>query len=256
LKNVRKKTGKGKNFEETDRFLGFTERVKIYVQDNPAQAKGVLAAIAVVIGLTVIITLFMDASAKRVQALQSEALGYYDVVSPSPGGEPLADNERYSKAAELFGKLSKDAGSGGEGRLGYFYEANANLKLGKTDEAIAGYNTLFDRRPGTLIGSLAGLKLAEVYLSKKDTDSAIGVLSKLSETGGYLKDEALYMLGQLYELTGRNDEAGGAYSKLTSEYGKSPRAAEAKARLDRLVEKQMETQESAPPAEKAPAKVK
>jgi len=256
LKNVRKKTGKGKNLEETDRFLGLTERVKIYVMDNPAQAQGVLAAIAVVIGLTVIITLFMNASAKKIQALQSEAMGYYDVVSPSPGGEPLADNERYAKAAELFGKLSKEAGSGGEGRLGGFYEANANLKLGKTDEAITEYKSLFDRRPGTLIGSLAGMKLAEVYLGKNDTESAIGVLSSLSETGGYLKDEALYMLGQLYELTGRNDEAGSAYSKLTSEYGKSPRAAEAKARLDRLVEKQMETQEKGPAEQKAPAKAK
>jgi len=246
LKSVRKKTGKRRYFEESDSFLSFTEKVKLYVQENPSQAYGALIALGAVIAVTVVVTLLMDAKATRVQAVQSEALAYYDVVSPSPTGEPLPDNVRYEKAAEMFGKLEEQA-SGSTSMLGAFYEANAYFRLGNLQKAIEGYSSLFERSPGSLMGSFAGLRLASAYLDTGDMDAAIGVLSKLSETGGYLRDEALFSLGQLYEKAGRKTDAGTAYSKLTSEYKESPRAREADMRLNRLVEEEMEVQEQASP---------
>lgn len=242
MKSVRKKTGKNKYFEESDSFLSFTEKVKLYVQDNPSQAYGALIALGAVIAITVVVTLLIDAKATRVQVIQAEALAYYDVISPSPSGEPLPDNERYEKAAELFDKLEDQAG-GGTGMLGTYYEANAKYKLGNIEEAVEGYRSLFERRPGTLMGSLAGLRLASLQLERGETEAAIGVLSSLSETGGYLRDEALFLLGELYELTGRQTEAGSAYSKIASEYNNSPWAGEANAKLKRLMEEAMGEQE-------------
>jgi predicted negative regulator of RcsB-dependent stress response len=252
LKNIRVKTGKSKFYDEPDRFLSFSEKVKVSVMENPSQAYGALIAVGLVIAITVIAAIMIEAKKDQVTAIQAEGFAYYDVLSPSPTGEPLPEAERYQEASDIFANLAEKGSGGGSGLIGNLYLANAEYKLGNVDNALEGYRSLHERRGNTIMGTLAGFRVADVLLEKGDMDAAYEVVTKLADNAAYMRDEALYMKAWLGELMGKDSESGAAYSKITTEYPDSPRKREASAKLNRMMEAEM-AQQSEQPAPEAPA---
>lgn len=226
MKNYRVRTGK-KTDEQMDEFLGLSEKVKIYVQDNQTKAYTALGVVGLVIILTVLVSLFMMDSARNQLAKFNDGLKYYDITSPAPGDKPMEPAERYKKAVEVLSDLA----SGPYAGLSGYYRSNALMESGDMASAIDGYKALVAASStDPVVYSLASLRLAVALSANGDMKGAMDVYQTLTEKG-LVKDEAHFMLGRMNELLGEKDKALAEYRLVKKDFPDSPWVAEANAKI-------------------------
>jgi len=231
LKTLRKKTGaRKKKLDQPDEFLSITQRVLGYAKENPKQMYGGLAVVGVVVVLTILVSMLMKDRLVKAEVAEAAAMKYYDVSGPVPDGKSMTDEERYKKAKELFGDLSK----GGPVALNAaYYKANADMELGDTDAAIAGYKEVLGKAGSDpVMKALANSRLASAYLAKGDRDMATAIYQGiLKSPDDYMKDTAHYRLAKQYDEAGKKDEALKEYQAIEKDFPKSPYNGEAKQKV-------------------------
>ena len=235
MKTFRKRTGKKKGqFTQPDEFQTLTRKAMDYIQMNTKTVYIALGALAVALVVVVAVSMVMASSRTKLAAKQAEALRYYDLNSPVPGNKPMAPTERMQKAAQLFAELAKNGGPIGSSSL--YYKANAEMELGDLDSAIRDFKeTIAKAGDDRLLTSLADMRMAAGYNAKGQVQQAMETyMSVIKAGGGYLKDEAHYRLGGIYEKAGQKDRAAKEYRAIEKDFPRSPWAAESRLRADAL----------------------
>jgi predicted negative regulator of RcsB-dependent stress response len=126
---------------------------------------------------------------------------------------------------------------GTESGIAARYHAAAVLTaLGRGSEARQRYQEVIERDGRGIYGRMSKLALADADLKAGQYDPAIATLRELSQdTKGDLPVDAILMqLGQAYLAAGKKTEARQAFQRLTTEFASSPYAADARKQIDAL----------------------
>ena len=250
----RKRTGKKKDqFTGPDEFQSFTQKALLYVQENIRKFYIGLAVLAVVIIASALAFMVMKSAHEKDAARMTEALKYYDVNAAPPGDKPMAPQERFKKASEIFGQLSSKGGK--QADLALYYQANANFDMGLVDTAVQEYKELKGRTDDPLLTALADQRLASAYLVKGNSNEAVNILSAdLKSNRNFFKDEDRYRLAKILEQQGDTKQAIDQLEALLKEFPASSWAYDAKLSLARLTGNPVVQQ--VPATAPAPANIK
>ena len=132
---------------------------------------------------------------------------------------------KFMAAADAY--PTKDAGI--EAR---YRAASVLVGLGRFDDAVKQYDQVIAAGTG-LVARMSRLGKAEAQLRAGQFDPAIATLKDLSEsqTAGLPADGLLMELARAYRLAGKHDEANKTFKQIVDQHADSPFAAEAKAEL-------------------------
>jgi TolA-binding protein len=117
-----------------------------------------------------------------------------------------------------------------------FQKANEARRLGDGTRALSLYRKLIVRFPASPEAALSQVRLGGMLLDQGDSRTALGHFDRYLavQPGGALSPEALYGRGRALSSLGRSSEEARAWTKLISDFPKSPYAAHARKRLDAL----------------------
>jgi tetratricopeptide (TPR) repeat protein len=133
----------------------------------------------------------------------------------------------------------------------------ARLLLGRVyyeeadyDKAIAMYETFLKGKNRKVeLNAMAWEGLAYSYEAKKDYAEALRCYEKLSQMDlANVKGWALMGLARCYEQLGELEKALGAYRELLADQPQHPKAAEARASIDRITQELERKDQGKPPA--------
>ena len=230
MKTWRKKTGKKKHkLNQPDEFQSFAKRALWYLQENSKRVYIAVGVVVVVVVLTVLVSTLMDSRARNAQAQVSEAVKYYDINSPVPGGKPMAREDRLRKAKELFAKIASEQG-GKVGARALYYKANSEMELGEADAAMKDYQGLLGGSSSDpVMKALAKERMAALYIDKGEKDQALKLYGEIaSDKDGYMADDAMYRSAKIMAGMGKKDETIAGLQKILKDYPKSPWASESR----------------------------
>jgi tetratricopeptide (TPR) repeat protein len=113
--------------------------------------------------------------------------------------------------------------------------ASVLVGLGRFDEAIKQYDQVIAAGSG-LVARMSRLGKAEAQLRAGQFDPAIATLKELSESkdGSLPADAVLMELGRAYRLAGKHDDANKTFKQIVDQHADSPFATEAKAELEKV----------------------
>ncbi|MBU4319562.1 MAG: tetratricopeptide repeat protein [Nitrospinae bacterium] len=172
--------------------------------------------------------LYSNTQKNKAQKLEYEAYKiYYGLYQK----QPVASEERYKKAAEIFRKAYDVRKS----PVSLYYIANCNYELGKYEESLNALKDLNRKFPDDeKFVPLSYYKMAMISLKKGSAEEALKSFAVLYnyKTGTY-KDLALIESGKILEAQGKAEEAKKKYEELVKDFPQSPFAEEAKARIER-----------------------
>ncbi|NCO84091.1 MAG: hypothetical protein COZ31_00270 [Nitrospirae bacterium CG_4_10_14_3_um_filter_44_29] len=185
---------------------------------------------AVVLSVIVIggFFLYSNTQKNKAQKLKYEAYKiYYGLYQK----QPVASEERYKKAAEIF----KKAYGVRKSPVPLYYIANCYYELGRYEEALNALKELNREFPDDeKFVPLSYYKMAMISLKKGSAEEALKSFAVLYnyKTGAY-KDLSLIESGKILETQGKAEEAKKKYEELIKDLPQSPFAEEAKARIER-----------------------
>jgi predicted negative regulator of RcsB-dependent stress response len=145
--------------------------------------------------------------------------------------QPVASEERYKKAAEMF----KKAYDARKSPVSLYYIAICNYELGKYEESLNALKELNQKFPDDeMFVPLSYYKMAMISLKKGSAEEALKSFDVLYnyKTGTY-KDLSLIESGKILEAQGNAVEAKKKYEELLKDFPTSPFAEEAKARIQK-----------------------
>jgi tetratricopeptide (TPR) repeat protein len=135
-------------------------------------------------------------------------------------------------AAGRYEAFLKDAPSGPARFTAQLYLAQAHEAVGEMDKARTAYEAL-QNAPRPFSGP-ARLRLAYLALSQGDTQGASAAFEKVVADDPGLAPQAALELGRVAEQLGQTDAAIAAYRNVSEQFGSTPQAAEAQARIRAL----------------------
>lgn len=172
--------------------------------------------------------LYSNTQKNRAQKLEYEAYKiYYGLYQK----QPVAGEERYKKAAEIFKKAYDTRKS----PVSLYYIANCYYELGKYEDSLNALKELNRKFPDDeKFVPLSYYKMAMISLKKGSAEEALKSFAVLYnyKTGTY-KDLSLIESGKILEAQGKAEEAKKKYEELVKDFPQSPFAEEAKARIER-----------------------
>lgn len=172
--------------------------------------------------------LYSNTQKNKAQKLEYEAYKiYYGLYQK----QPVASEERYKKAAEIF----KKAYDVRKSPVSLYYIANCYYELGEYEESLNALKDLNREFPDDeKFVPLSYYKIAMISLKKGSAEEALKSLAVLYnyKTGTY-KDLSLIESGKILEAQGNVEEAKKKYEELRKDFPQSPFAEEVKARIER-----------------------
>jgi tetratricopeptide (TPR) repeat protein len=152
----------------------------------------------------------------------------------APGTYPT-EQARLEAALPKFLAAADAYPSTDAGVTARYHAASTLAQLGKFDEAIAQYDRVLADGSG-MLASTAQLGKAEAQLRAGRTDAAIAAFKALADKkDGILPTEALLMeLARAYRIAGKTDDARKTLTQVVEQHADSPMAIEAKQELEKL----------------------
>jgi tetratricopeptide (TPR) repeat protein len=173
--------------------------------------------------------------------LAGQAAEFYpaptEAASPTPEGQKKpAVADQCAKALPLYQQITERYGHSRLAPLAGYYQANCQVELGKTDDAIALYKRIVGQYGLTNESAqLAALRLGYLYAGRGDRAQAIEQFQNLSrESTALNRDQALFEVGRLQEEGSNRDAALTAYRSVQKDFPKSPWSSEAATRIKAL----------------------
>jgi predicted negative regulator of RcsB-dependent stress response len=221
-KKIVKKTTSGTDASET------LSRLKKSVDERKRFFITAVAAVALSVIAIGGFFLYSNTQKNKAQKLEYEAYKiYYGLYQK----QPVASEERYKKAAEIF----KKAYDVRKSPVSLYYIANCYYELGKYEDSLNALKELNQKFPDDeKFVPLSYYKMAMISLKKGSAEEALKSLAVLYnyKTGTY-KDLSLIESGKIFEAQGNVEEAKKKYEELIKDFPQSPFAEEAKARIER-----------------------
>lgn len=159
-------------------------------------------------------------------------------TSNAPATGPTYPSEQArAEAAVVKFKAAADSYPSTEAGLFARYQQAALLNsLNRPGEAIVAYQELVRRAGDGIYGQMGRLGLAEAQVRAGQYDPAIAALKEMADRkdGALPVDGILVQLGRAYLDAGKRTEAQQTFNRLVEEYPQSPFSAEARRQLDSL----------------------
>jgi tetratricopeptide (TPR) repeat protein len=156
-------------------------------------------------------------------------------VAPAPtAGTYPSEKAKLEAALPQFLAAADAHSSTDAGRTARFLAAGVLVSLGRYDEAIKQYDQLTG--VSGLLGQSARLGKADAQLRAGQHDAAIATFKELSEkTDSTLpKDALLLELARAYKVAGKTDEAKKTLNRIVEQHADTPTAATAKQELEKI----------------------
>jgi tetratricopeptide (TPR) repeat protein len=156
-------------------------------------------------------------------------------VAPAPtAGTYPSEKAKLEAALPLFLAAADAHPSSDAGRMARFHAAGVLVALGRYDEAQKHYDQLTSA--GGLLGQSARLGKADAQLRAGQHDAAIASFKELSErTDSAMPKEALLLeLARAYKVAGKTEDAKKTLTQIVEQHADSPAAAAAKQELEKI----------------------
>ena len=225
---AKKKITRKELLKGEDEFVSLSARVSQYILAHAKTIKYLLYALAII----VIIVLGGSLYYKH---LNNKALAAYNTAYKALIGDssPETSEKELQKSIDEFDTLIKDYGWTKMATLAIPQLAYLKFDQGKFDEAISLYQTYLEKENSdTIYRSMAYFGLAAAYEAKEEYPSAISALEQVSKgEKDFLKEEALFSLGRMYELSGQVNKSQEVFKEFIGQFKDSPLLPLAKAHL-------------------------
>lgn len=215
---AKQKISRKKLLKEPDEFITTTARLLQFIVENKPRIQWGLMALA---GIVLILSVWMywvkQTEKKAVLMLGNAMISYESDEKNKPS------EASYAKVAEAFEALIGKYPGTDSGKIGKVLYGGISLKMGNPDKAIELYRRAlndFDGEPS--LRNIIQSGLGHAYLAKKEIKEAKSCFEKTaSGNEPVLKDEALFILGNLYGQEGDVKKKSEMYEKILSDFPNS-----------------------------------
>ncbi len=212
---VKKKIVKKQSLEEPDKFQVFSGKLIFFAREN---TKKIIFIALGIFAIAVAISLYAYLSNKAEDKLANLTQTYQEKYQTEL--ENSNPQEAFQKVQSDFeSMLDKYAGTEGINLSRKTY-ADICYDAGQTDRAVELYQKIlnsFDKNPE--LKNTIALSLGYAYMQNKEPESARKYFEQIvAGNEDYLKAEAYYNLGLIYEKSGETDKSKQAYEKIVSDY--------------------------------------
>jgi len=214
--------------KKEDEFISLSTRIYRSAVEHRRKIQG--AAICVLALMVIIAGISLYFRHINQKALAGYNTAYKNLVSDSSS---KASEESIQRSVEELERLIREYGWTKMAKLSIPQLAYLKFGQGNYDEAISLYTTYLKKLgDDSIYRPMAHFGLAACYEAKADYQSAIGHLEKIIENdAAFLKEEAMFSLGRMYDLSGQKELSKETFQKFVSQFPQSPLLPLAKARL-------------------------
>ena len=225
---AKKRVTRKELLKKEDEFISLSARTYQFVVEYRKQIQwGVICVAAIIVIILGISLYFRHLNTK---ALAAYNIAYKNLVSDTSS---QATVESIQRSTEELDRLIREYGWTKMATLAIPQLAYLKFGQGKYDEAISLYETYLEKlKTDSIYRSMAYFGLAACFEAKGDYQSAIRYLNKIIENDTtFLKEEAMFSLGRMYDLSGRRELSKDTFQKFISQFPQSPLLPLAKAHL-------------------------
>jgi tetratricopeptide (TPR) repeat protein len=214
--------------KKEDEFISLSARIYQSVVEHRKQVQWAAICVLALMVIVAGISLYFRHINKKALAAYNTA--YKNLVTDSSS---RAAEESIQRSAEELEKLIREYGWTKMAKLAIPQLAYLKFGQGNYEEAISLYTTYLEKLgDDSIYRPMAYFGLAACYEAKKDYQSAIDSLEKITENDtAFLKEEALFSLGRMYDLRGQKELSKEVFQKFVSQFPQSPLLPLAKAHL-------------------------
>jgi tetratricopeptide (TPR) repeat protein len=212
---AQKKLTRKQLIKEPDEFISFSGKAIQWATRHRRHVAAAAGIALIILAAFTVIRFFHAKSENQAFSLLKIALDAYETDRKDQSPEIAYDN-----AEKNFGAiLAKYSGYTG-GKLARTELAKISLKTGKTDRAIELYSqSINDFKNPSSFRNFALSGLGHAYTAAKDYANAVKYFEIIVQDGVELfRDEALFHLGQLYQLMGNREKSADAFRELAAKY--------------------------------------
>jgi tetratricopeptide (TPR) repeat protein len=216
---------------EPDEFLTFSAKMIQFATENQKQISYALIGLLVVVLAFAAIRYFSNLSDRRAYAVFEEGLVHY--LSQAPGDK---SSHFQGVAKEKFAQVLAEYSSTSAARLSLPLYADISYTEGSYDKAIELYQKALKAfSEEDSLRTLIWNGLAYAYEGKQEYSGAAECFRKITEfKGEFVKSDAYFNLGRMYEALGNREKALEAYDKVVKDYPESVHFQIAKEKVQQL----------------------
>jgi tetratricopeptide (TPR) repeat protein len=216
-----------------DEFVTFWARAIQFAADNQRQISYALAGLLVVVLAFAAFRYFSNLSERKAYAVFDQGLVHYL-------GQVSGEKSSHFKGAakDKFAQVLEKYSSTRAAQLSLPLQADMSYEEGSYDKAIHLYERALESfSEEDSLRMLIFNSLGYAYEGKKDYEMAAQCFQKITESEGeFLKADAYFNLGRMYEAADNREKAREAYSILVKDYPESVNFPIAKEKVLRLKE--------------------
>ncbi len=204
--------------KKPDEFITFTGKAIRFVTDNQKPISYALYAVVAIVLIIFGYRFFAQRVEAKAFSMLEQTMAKYEAQKSATSAQ-----EAYRNVSEEFqGIVAKYGGNAG-GKLARASYANISYDAGDYNKAIELYKrSLNDFKDHPLVYNLILSGLGYAYAQTGDNSNAIMYFEKLvAATDSGNRDEALFVLGMLYEKSGEPDKSHQAFNQILSNYPNS-----------------------------------
>jgi len=227
----KKRVSRKKLLKEPDEFLTVSARALQFAAENRKQLSYVLVGLVVVVVAGALIGYFLNLSQRRAYRVFDEGLSHY-VAQVSGEKSALV----VGMATERFVETIENHSSTRAAELSLPVYGNMLYEAGSYDEAIERYRQALEAFPGEEgMEKLIWNGLGYAYEGKGEYRAAAEWFEKIADSESrFLKADAYFNLGRMYEAMGKGQEAREAYQRLVEAFPNAVHFRIAKEKVQRL----------------------
>ncbi len=225
---AKKRVTRKELLKKEDEFISLSARTYRFAAEHRKQIQW--AAICVLAIMVIVAGIGLYFRHLNTKALAAYNMAYKNLVSDSSS---KATEESIQRSAKELDDLIREYGWTKMATLAIPQLAYLKFGQGKYDEAISLYEAYLKKvKTGSIYRSMAYFGLAACYEAKGEYQSSIDYLKKVIESDtAVLKEEAMFSLGRMYDLSGRKELSKETFQKFISQFPQSPLLPLAKAHL-------------------------
>ena len=211
----KKKVTRKQLLKEPDEFITTAGKLIRFIQTYKTQISYAVGALVVLMLVATGIYYYSAARENSAFSLFEQAMVKYDATKRSEGMKPAYE----AVQPDFEGILDKYSGNNG-GKIARFAFANICYDAGDFDRAIELYTqSLEDFKADSFYRKLIISGIGHAHEGKKDLKTAATFFETITaEPDAFLKDEALFHLGEFYEAMGNPAKSHEVFKKIISEY--------------------------------------